>query len=344
MSGRNYLQWLAAETSTAWWHDSGDPAELERALANGAVGVTTNPVLAATAIRANREAWRDAIRAAVDGSRTPGAKAEALMRIVVTEAAKRLEPTWRSTAGVQGYVCAQVNPSLAGDRTAMEDMARRLDVWAPNIAVKLPATAAGLDVMERLVADGITTTITLGFTVAQVLAAGRRFQEAASRRRPGARNGRAFAVIMIGRLDEYLREVCADNGDGLGDEDLKWAGLAVVKRALGVYRERGYGATLMVAALRGTYHMTNLAGGGLVMSIHPTCQAALLEGSVQRALRVDEPVPAGVLANLERVPEFAKAYEPEGLSEKQMVSYGVTQRTVSQFIESGWKLLEQFAP
>ena len=60
------------------------------------------------------------------------------MRIVVTDAAKRLEPVYRRTAGAQGYVCAQVNPSLAGDRAAMEDMARRFDAWAPNIAVKLP--------------------------------------------------------------------------------------------------------------------------------------------------------------------------------------------------------------
>jgi len=344
MSGRNYLSWLAAETRTAWWHDSGDPAELDRALANGAVGVTTNPVLAAAAIRANRDRWRDGIRAAIDGAKTPAAKAEGLSRIVVTEAAKSLEPTWRATGGAQGYVCAQVNPSLAGERAAMEDMARRLDAWAPNIAVKLPATAAGLDVMERLVADGITTTITLSFTVAQVLAAGRRFQEASRRRRPGARNGRAFAVIMIGRLDEYLHEVCADNRDGLGDEEIRWAGLAVVKRAYRAYRENGFGATLMVAALRGTYHMTNLAGAGLVMSIHPTYQNALLEDGVERVQRIDEPVPAPILAKLERVPEFVKAYEPDGLCGKDMVSYGVTQRTLSQFIESGWKQLEQFAP
>jgi transaldolase len=344
MSGRNYLSWLATETPTAWWHDSGDPAELDRAMANGAVGVTTNPVLAATAIRANRDTWRDAIRDAVEGARTPAAKAERLMRIVVREAARRLEPTWRTTEGAQGYVCAQVNPSLAGDRAAMEDMARRLDAWAPNIAVKLPGTAAGLDVMERLVADGITTTITLGFTVPQVLATGRRFQEASRRRRPGSRNGRAFAVIMIGRLDEYLREVCADNGDTISDEEIRWAGLAVVKRAYRAYRENGFGATLMVAALRGTYHMTNLAGAGLVMSIHPTYQKALLEPGVERTLRIDEPVPAPILAKLERVSEFVKAYEPDGLTEKEMVGYGATQRTLSQFIESGWKLLEQFTP
>jgi transaldolase len=342
MGERNYLQWLAAETRTAWWHDSGDPAELDAALQNGAVGVTTNPVLCAQALKANRERWRDGIRAAVDGAKTPGAKAESLMRIVVTGAAKRLEPVYRGTAGAQGYVCAQVNPSLAGDRAAMEDMARRFDAWAPNIAVKLPATSAGLDVMERCVPDGITTTMTLGFTVPQALAVGRRFQQAARRRKAGARRGRCFAVIMIGRLDDYLREVCADNGDGLAEDEIRCAGLSVVKRAHRLYRENGYEAVLLVAALRGNHHMTGVAGGDLVMSIHPTYQKSLLEGPAERLLRIDEPVPAVIQAKLDRVPEFLRAYEPDGLSEKEMVSYGVTQRTLSGFIEGGWKLIEQF--
>jgi transaldolase len=344
MAQRNYLQWLAAETSTAWWHDSGDPAEVGEALANGAVGVTTNPVLSATALKASRNLWREPIREAVDGAKTPGAKAEALMRIVVTDAARRLEPVYRSTGGAQGYVCAQVDPSCAGDRAAMEDMARRFDAWAPNIAVKLPATSAGLDVMERCVVDGITTTITVSFTVPQVLAAGRRFQEAASRRKPGTRGGRCFAVVMIGRLDEYVREVCVDNGENLSDEEIRWAGLSVVKRAHRLYRERGYDAILLIAALRGTYHMTNLAGGNLIMSIHPTWQKALLAGPVDRGRHIDEPIPASVQAKLDRVNEFVRAYEPDGLSEHEMVSYGVTQRTLSQFVESGWKLLEQFSP
>jgi hypothetical protein len=42
------------------------------------------------------------------------------------------------------------------------------------------------------------------------------------------------------------------------------------------------------------------------------------------------------------MPEFVKAYTPQGLSEKEMVTFGLTQRTLAQFIETGWKLLEQF--
>lgn len=34
---RGYLNWLAEETPTRWWHDSGDPGELRRGLGRGPV-------------------------------------------------------------------------------------------------------------------------------------------------------------------------------------------------------------------------------------------------------------------------------------------------------------------
>ena len=40
-------------------------------------------------------------------------------------------------------------------------MAHRFTAWAPNIAVKLPATSAGLDVLEECIAEGITITATV---------------------------------------------------------------------------------------------------------------------------------------------------------------------------------------
>jgi transaldolase len=99
---------------------------------------------------------------------SPGAKAESLMRIVVVHAARLLDPIHRSTHGQQGYVCAQVNPSLAGDREGMYAIAKRFAAWAPNIAIKLPATAAGLDIMEKIRQEGIAATITVSFSVPQV--------------------------------------------------------------------------------------------------------------------------------------------------------------------------------
>jgi transaldolase len=342
MDDESYLQWLSGTTGTAWWHDSGDPGELRHGLEHGAVGVTTNPVLCAQALKNNSELWREDIQSVMAVEASPSARAESLMRIVVVSAARALEPIHRSTQGAQGYVCAQVDPSLAGNRAGMQAMGMRLAAWGPNIAVKLPATSAGLDVMERLCADGIAVTVTVSFTVAQACAIAERYQRVVSGHEGRGRVGRCFAVMMIGRLDDYLREVCADNESPLAEQEIQSAGLSVVKNAYRLYREKRFAATLLVAALRGNYHMTGLAGGNLIMSIHPTCQKSLLAGPAVREKLIDEPIPSAVQEKLLSVPEFMRAFEPNGLSEKEMISFGLTQRTLAQFTDGGWKLLEQF--
>jgi len=340
-----YLDWLLRRTATRWWHDSADPAELQRGLKRGAVGATTNPFLTNLALVNNRPLWAHEVRQALATNREPEAKAEALMSIVVRHAARQLLGEYERSGGRMGYVCAQVNPARAGDREAMLAMARRFHQWAPNIAVKLPATAAGLDVLEEAIAEGITTTATVSFTVPQVIAIAERCRAGIRRARVGGcQPGRCFAVIMIGRLDDYLREVAQDTRAEVSESDIRQAGLAVTKRAYGIYRQRGYEAMLLVAALRGAYHLTELAGADLVMSIAPAYQELFISDALPREQRIDAETPAEVLRRLERMPEFVRAYQPEGMKPEEFISYGVTQRTLAQFIEAGWRLLENFQP
>lgn len=77
------------------------------------------------------------------------------------------------------------------------------------------------------------------------------------------------------------------------------------------------------------------------MSIHPTYQKSLA-GTVAREKRIAEPIPEAVAQNLKRSSEFLKRYDSQGLSQHETIAFGPTQRTLSQFIETGWKLLEQF--
>ena len=121
------------------------------------------------------------------------------MQIPVMCAAARFLPEYEAKGGRSGFVCAQVNPARAGDRDCMYAMAKRFHAWSPNIAVKLPATAAGLDVLEDCAAEGITTTATVSFTVPQVLAIAERHRAGSRRaREKGIEPGQCFAVIMIG--------------------------------------------------------------------------------------------------------------------------------------------------
>ena len=177
-----YLDWVIGHTNTQWWHDSAEAAKLQIGLERGAVGVTTNPFLANLALTRDRAIWSKAIEEVLARDLAYELKAEALMRIAVTRTAERLLPQYESSGGQTGYVCAQVNPLRAGDRDLMAAMAKRFHAWAPNIAVKLPATLAGLDVLEDCVAEGITVTATVSFTVPQAVAIAERHRAGSGER------------------------------------------------------------------------------------------------------------------------------------------------------------------
>jgi transaldolase len=343
LSADTYLNWVIRNTNTMWWHDSADPAELQRGLDRGAIGVTTNPYLTNVALVKNRAAWAAEIDAVLARQAGAEQKSEELMRLVVTRAAAMYQPHHEASSGRQGYVCAQVNPSRAGDREAMMAMARRFHSWAPNIAVKLPAAAAGLDVLEDCIAEGITATATVSFTVPQVITIAERCRAGRKRaEQKGIKPGECFSVIMIGRLDDYLREVAADTRARVTEADICLAGLAATKRAYRLYQERGYEAVLIIAALRGPYHLTELTGAELVMSIAPGPQEWFVTKDFPREERIEKPVDADAVDRLGSMPEFVKAYEPDGMAPTDFIGYGVTQRTLCQFAEAGWKLLEGF--
>ncbi|MDD5707642.1 MAG: transaldolase family protein, partial [Kiritimatiellae bacterium] len=235
MSADSYFHWLTSETPTRWWHDSADPDEIRFGIDHRACGATTNPVLVNTTLKARPDYWMPLLKA--------NGKAESIaenrMQGVVTAAASAFLGEYERSRGQSGFVCAQVDPHQADHREAMAQMAVRFHGWAPNIAVKLPATAAGLDVLEDCVARGITVAATVSFTVPQVLAIAERHRKGSERaRRAGLPPGRCYAVITIGRIDDYLTAVARDAGSDASPDDLRLAGLAIVKRAYACYRER----------------------------------------------------------------------------------------------------------
>lgn len=338
-----FLTWAINNTKTSWWHDSAEPSELQLGLDHGAVGVTTNPFLSNLALSLNHKAWKAEIDEVFSMNLDAEKRAEHLMSIPIKHGAKQLQSIYEKTNGKFGYICAQVNPARAGDRESMMEMARHFSSWAPNIAVKLPATAAGLEVLEDSISQGISITATVSFTVPQVITIAERHRQGIKRAmKNGIEPGKCFAVIMIGRLDDYLRDVAHDYEADICEDDIRQAGLAVTKRAYSIFKEREYEATLIIAALRGTYHMTEIAGAELIMSIAPPYQKILLSEDLPHEERFEKKIPADVIERLSALPEFVRSYEPEGMKPEEFITFGVTQKTLSQFFEAGWKQLENF--
>jgi len=342
MSANKYLQWLGRETQSDWWHDSAIVEELEEALANGAVGLTTNPLLIKLSLFAKPDFWRPMLKG-IPASLTATQKAEEIARIITSHLAGKLYPIFEKTNGNQGFTCAQVNPTKAGDAAFMLDMARRLVKWAPNICIKLPVTAAGLEVLEECVAEGMSVCATASFTVPQVLAVAERHMKGLERAaRNGVKPGKCFAVVMVGRLDDYIRDVAHDRKSDVSESDIIQAGTAAIKRAYTLFAERGYKAILMPAGMRGAYHLTALAGAAMSMSVAPKIAGMALETPQPWIEHIQEPVAPDVIARLMTIPEFVRAYEPDGMKPEDFITYGVVQRTLSQFVEAGWLPMEGY--
>lgn len=340
MKEYKFLRWLAENTESSWWHDSADPQELNEAIRNGAVGVTTNPFLIRSTLNQSREKWQKVYQNCPP-ELVGDERKETLLRLTVAELAKQLMPIYEQTDGKQGYACAQVNPSKQGDADAMLQQARRYAKLASNISVKLPACAAGLAAMEQCVAEGMCTTVTASFTVAQALAIGEHYERGIKRAEEnGVTPKPCFAVLMIGRLDDYIRDIAQDTGAAVREADIQLAGIAVAKRAYALFRDRNYRATIMPAGMRGAYHMTELAGADMVFSTAPKIQDMVEQVQAPFRVAVDAPVDGEALARLMTVREFRRAYEIDGLQEDEFLTYGAVQRTLSQFVEVGWSAIQ----
>ena len=57
---------------------------------------------------------------------------------------------------------------------------------------------------------------------------------------------------------------------------------------------------------------------------------------------IDTPVNPTVIDRLKTIPEFVRSYEPDGLAVEEFLPFGLVQRTLSQFVESGWLPLENY--
>lgn len=340
MVSNQYLKWLS-ETESFWWNDSAEYSSMDQAIENGATGVTTNPILIKRSLYGNPGFWKPFLGSA--NGLKGDEKAEEILRCVTVEIAEKFLTIFEKTQGAQGFVCAQVNPKKQGDTEYMIKMGRRLAAWAPNIAVKIPATAAGIRTIEALAAEGITTVGTVSFTVAQAVAVAAAQQRGIDRcRSAGKTPGKAFSVLMVGRLDDYLRDVAQDMEADVPEEDIICAGTAAIKKAYRICRGRGYESKLMPAGMRGGYHAVALAGADMSMSLSSGIHTALAKQTDHQA-HIDENVPDDVIGRLRAIPEFVRAFDLEALQETEFIRYGATQRTLSQFVDAGWNPIAEFA-
>ncbi len=331
---------MARETPTDWWNDSCDPADLASAIERGATGATSNPTIVLDVMRSNGARWWPRLRelAAANPSWSEEDLAWAAAGEVAAAGAAVLAPVFDAHAGLKGRQAIQVNPVNFRDADRMVEQAVGFAVLAPNFQVKFPATAAGIVAIEEATARGISINATVSFTVPQAIAAAEAVQRGLARRRAAGEDTATMSpnvTLMVGRLDDWMKVLVERDGLAVDPAAPNWAGIAVFKRTYAIFRERGYRPRLLAAATRHPLHWTELVGADAAMTLTPSWQARFERSGIAPEPRIDLPVDPGVLDELRaRIPDFERAYEPDGLRLEEFDSYGATARTLRAFIGS----------
>ena len=175
---------------------------------DGLRGMTSNPAIFEMAITGSH-AYDTDIRTMARAGKSAAVIYEALTQRDVQSGADAFRPVYDRTDGRDGYVSLEVNPHLAHDTKGTLAEARRL--WAalnrPNVFIKVPATLAGLPVIQQLITDGINVNVTLLFglprylQVAEAYLAG--LQARVSAGKPVQRVA-SVASFFVSRIDAWV--------------------------------------------------------------------------------------------------------------------------------------------
>ncbi len=334
---RTPLGLMTSRGPTVLWNDSATHSELETSISWGAVGATCNPVIALSAIRSDLPRWSARI-AELNHEMPDATESQIGWRIVEEislEASRLLLPAFEKYQGYNGRLSMQTDPRLARSAKALADQAEYFSQLAPNIIVKIPATEIGIEAIEDATYRGVNINVTVSFTVAQVVSAGEAIERGLKRREAEGKDTSTMGpvvTLMVGRLDDWLKQV--HNSDGLCFDPgyLEWAGVAAVKKSVAEFKARGLRSRVLVAAYRNALQWTEFVGGDLVLSPPFAWQQRFQASGIDPEPRMDIPVEQKILDALYSMPEFRKAYDVDGLAPSEFAGYGATRTTLRQFL------------
>lgn len=205
------LQSLIA-CGTKLWLDSIDPELVRTNRELGATGATSNPVIISDLLKTGRfdDQLNNLLREGFSDSEIAWQMTDRL----VQDAQEVFLPVWQQTRGNDGYVSFELDPLLEDPESGpsiaerVQEYIRLGRQWSAgheNRMIKVPATPAGLECLEQLVADGVTLNVTLIFTSRQYRAARDAIWRGAQRR-DNLERFKSVYSIFVSRVDVYTEQ------------------------------------------------------------------------------------------------------------------------------------------
>jgi transaldolase len=342
---KSNLHQTVSQFLTDYWNDSCSVEELTYAVSHGAVGATTNPNIVVNVLKKEMNLWEGRIRQLISENATwsEGEITWKLIEEMAAHGATFLKPAFDQYRGKKGRLSIQTNPAFYRSPQAIVEQARYFNTLAPNMQVKIPVTKAGITAIEEAAFQGVSVNATVNFTVPQAIAVAKAIERGLNRR---TAEGKSIAemspvcTIMIGRTDDWMKVVVKRDGISIDPAYLDWAGIACLKKAYDIFQQRGYRTRLLAAAYRHLGHWSELIGGDIVLTIPYEWQLKINASDIVVKERMNNPVEPHIVAALyEKIPDFRRAYDEDGLAPEDFDSFGATVRTLRAFIAATHELM-----
>ena len=315
-------------------------------------GVTTNPPLSLAAIKDDPERWQKV--AAKILAANPGLDTEGLFWLlykeVVRQGSDMFLPLFEASGYKEGFLSGQVDPRSAFDGEAMLAQALEIHAVNPNVMVKVPGTAQGYDVIEELTSRGIATNNTLTFVLSQLLECAKSVKRGLEKARANGvdlSKWRSVITHMEARYGDLggVKEFGAEAGVEITESDVRYAELAIFKKAYRTLKERAYESKLLSCSLRlgptidGVTHLWHLeekAGADIVVTCPPSLIDEVINfpraGEVKfKPGQIDVDPPAEVMEKLMKIPYFARAYDEDGYTREEYNTHPALVKTHEAF-------------
>ncbi|MDG2380671.1 MAG: transaldolase family protein [Pirellulaceae bacterium] len=220
------------QSGTKLWLDSIDPDLVQTNRALGATGATSNPVIVAGLLKTGR--FDDAINGLIQEGLSDEQIAWEMTDRLVRQAQEVFHDVWEQSQGNDGYVSFELDPLLEdpdsgpahAERVARYiDLASRWSAGHENRMIKVPATPAGIEAVEEMVAAGVTVNVTLIFTSRQYNLA-REAVWRGAQRRSSLDQFKSVYSIFVSRVDVYTQQHVSD----LSSETQGLVGIVNAKR------------------------------------------------------------------------------------------------------------------
>lgn len=346
-TNKSKLHQMTVEYPTEYWNDSCSEDELTYAIGHGAVGATSNPTIVHMVLKKELHRWRDRIHALIR-EYPVWSETEITWKLfeeMAVYGAGFLVPVFEEHNGKKGRLSIQTNPALYRNANALIEQAVHYNSLAPNMIVKIPVTSAGVKAIEEVTYRGVSINATVSFSVPQAIAVAEAVERGLHRRVAEGQSIEQMTpvcTLMVGRTDDWMKVLAQRDGIEINPSDLDWAGIACMKKAYSIYKQRGYRSKLLAAAYRHLGHWSEFIGGDLIVSLPYEWQLKVNASDIEVKERISVPVDQQVVEEMyDKIPDFRRAYDEDGMTVEEFDDYGATIRTLRGFIASVHELMAE---